>query len=71
MALKFIVRAIRQDKSVELLADESVEYGKQKEILHKNADNAEYAELQMFVLEPHTRAFRPTPAAEPAKSKKK
>lgn len=71
MAQKYIVRAIRTDNGIELLADETAGFAKQKEILYSNANNAKYLEVQMFSLEPHTRVFRPAPAAESAKTKKK
>jgi hypothetical protein len=64
MAQKFIVRAVKPDKSVVLLADETVEFGRQKEILYANANNTDFAAVQMFRLEPHTREFHPIAAAE-------
>ena len=67
MFQKFIVRAIRPDKSIEILADETIEMGKQKEILYANSTNTKFAEVQMFQLEPLTRVFHPTSVAESAR----
>jgi len=56
---KFIVLGRKPDKSVEMLASPSVEFGKQKDVLHKNTRNEKFEEVQMFMLQPHTRAFHP------------
>ena len=56
---KFIVLGRKPDNSVEMLASPSVEFGKQKDLLHKNTRNEKFEEVQMFMLQPHTRAFHP------------
>ena len=56
---KFIVLGRKPDNSVEMLASPSVEFGKQKDVLHKNTRNEKFEEVQMFMLQPHTRAFHP------------
>ena len=59
---KFIVLGRKPDNSVEMLASPSVEFGKQKDVLHKNTRNEKFEEVQMFMLQPHTRAFHPAAA---------
>lgn len=59
MGLKYIVLGRRAGNTDELLADSNVEFGKQKEILHKNSRNEKFEEVQMFMLQPHTRAYHP------------
>lgn len=59
---KFIVLGRKPDNSVEMLASPSVEFGKQKDLLHKNTRNEKFEEVQMFMLQPHTRAFHPAAA---------
>ena len=56
---KFIVLGRKPDNSVEMLASPSVEFGKQKDMLYKNTRNEAFEEVQMFMLQPHTRAFHP------------
>ena len=59
MGQKFIVLAHKPDGSVEMLADPSVEFGKMKAVLHKNTRDKKFSEVQMFMLQPHTRAIHP------------
>lgn len=59
MGQKYIVLGRKADNSVEMLASPSVEFGRQKLELTRNARNEKFEEVQMFALMPHTRAFHP------------
>ena len=59
MAYKYIVLGTRSDKTTETLADPSLDDAKQKSILEKHIRNEEFAEVQRFMLMPHTRAHHP------------
>jgi hypothetical protein len=59
MGQKYIVLARKADNSVEMLASPSVEFQKQKAALLKNVRNDKFEEVQMFALQPHTRAYHP------------
>lgn len=61
MAEKYIVLGRKVKGGIELLAHPDVNPAKQKEILAENHDNAKFSEVQMFRLEPHSRAFHPAP----------
>ena len=59
MGQKYIVLGRKADGNDEMLANRSVEFGKQKSILEKNVRNNKFDEVQMFSLVPHTRAYHP------------
>lgn len=64
MAQKFVVLGSTADGKVEMLASPSVEFSRQKTILEKNSRNEKFAEVQMFMLQPHTRVFHPIATAK-------